>query len=112
MHVLDCLVVHSALCGFASFLDISVLPHAQACSSSMAGTNFDMTAFGPLSDPIFAFVEQSAFGSFYVDHLLQVWSRLESCMETYQTPQAFFIVSSGQRYSSRRKKFSVELQSR
>ena len=34
VRVLDCLVVCSALCGFASFLDISVLPHALARSSS------------------------------------------------------------------------------
>ena len=34
MRVLDCLVVCSALCGFASFLDISVLPRALARSSS------------------------------------------------------------------------------
>ena len=34
MCILDCLVVHSALCGLASILDISVSPHAQACFSS------------------------------------------------------------------------------
>ena len=41
VRVLDCLVVRSALCGFASFLDILVLPRAQARSSSAPGLGKD-----------------------------------------------------------------------